>query len=582
MLMFLPAGMTLATATGDPQAAARLAALCHDYWEGTLRARPTTATALGDRRYDHLLEDITPAGRERERTRLEALRAQAAALAPATLLPADRVNRSALLEVIDIDLAFLACDLESWVVDPLNGPQVSFLNLPSVQPVVTPAQGRAMAERWRAMGPYVEAHIANLESGLRAGKIATLNQVERVIEQLDELLARPLDDWPLLDPLASLPPSFSADERSTFDTELRAAAGTVGPAFGRYRDFLRHAILPHARPPEKAGLLHLPDGPAAYRRLIHAHTSLDLTAEEIHRIGLDEVARIRREMSALGQRELGTGDLPEIFHRLRTDRDLYFRTRDEVEAKARQALERAQAAVPRWFGIVPRKPCEVVRMEPHEEKHSTIAYYREPAIDGSRPGRYYVNTYAPETRPRYEAESLAFHESVPGHHLQIAIAHDLAGLPEFRKYTGVTAYVEGWALYAEELSDEMGLFSGDLDRIGKLSLEAWRACRLVVDTGLHALGWSRQQAIEHMIENTALAENNIMNEVDRYITWPGQALAYKLGQLEILKLRDEARRRLGGRFDLKAFHDCVLRDGAVGLGTLRALVAELYEAKGSP
>ena len=581
MLPFLPAGMTVA-ATGEPRAAARLAALCHDYWEGTLRARPTMATSLGDRRYDHLLEDITLAGRERERTRLEALRAQAAAIDPATLLAADRVNRSALIEVIEIDLAFLAADFESWVVDPLNGPQVAFLNLPAVQPVKTPVQGHAMAERWRAMSPYLEAHIANLESGAGAGKVATLNQVERVIEQLDELLARPLDDWPLLEPLASIPASFSTDDRNSFTIELRSAAGTVEPAFGRYRDFLRRAILPRARPPERAGLVHLPGGPATYRRLIRAHTSLDSTPEEIHRIGLDEVARIRREMSALGEHELGTGDLPEIFRRLRSDRSLYFRTRDEVEAKARQALERAQAAVPRWFGLLPRTPCEVVRMEPHEEKHSTIAYYREPAIDGSRPGRYYINTYAPETRPRYEAESLAFHESVPGHHLQIAIAHDLAGLPEFRKYTGVTAYVEGWALYAEHLAGEMGLFSGDLDRIGKLSQEAWRACRLVVDTGLHALGWSRQQAIAHLLENSALAENNIANEVDRYITWPGQALAYKLGQLEILRLRGEARRRLGDRFDLQAFHDAVLQNGAVGLATLRALVEELYEGKGSP
>jgi uncharacterized protein (DUF885 family) len=215
-------------------------------------------------------------------------------------------------------------------------------------------------------------------------------------------------------------------------------------------------------------------------------------------------------------------------------------------------------------------------MEPHEEKHSTIAYYRQPALDGSMPGRYFINTYAPETRPRYEAEALAFHEAIPGHHLQIAIAQELQDIPEFRKHTGVTAYVEGWALYSERLADEMGLYSGDLDRIGMLSFEAWRACRLVVDTGMHAMGWSRQQAIDFMLANSALAENNIVNEVDRYIAWPGQALAYKLGQLEILSLRAEAKQAAGDAFDIRKFHDVVLRNGAVSLTTLRQIVREHY------
>jgi uncharacterized protein (DUF885 family) len=210
----------------------------------------------------------------------------------------------------------------------------------------------------------------------------------------------------------------------------------------------------------------------------------------------------------------------------------------------------------------------VKRIEPYEEKDSTIAYYRQPATDGSRPGTYYVNTYAPETRPRYEAEALAFHESVPGHHVQIAIAQELPGLPEFRRHLGVTAFVEGWALYTERLADEMGLYSSDVDRLGMLSFDAWRASRLVVDTGLHAKGWSRAQAIAFLRDNTALADNNVDNEVDRYIGWPGQALAYKLGQLEIQRLRADAQRRLGARFDVAAFHDALLANGAVSLKVL--------------
>jgi uncharacterized protein (DUF885 family) len=232
-----------------------------------------------------------------------------------------------------------------------------------------------------------------------------------------------------------------------------------------------------------------------------------------------------------------------------------------------------------WFGILPQAPCEVVRMEPHQEKHSTIAFYRRPAADGSRPGQYYINTYAPETRPRYEAEALAYHESIPGHHLQIAIGQELTRLPAFRRHAWVTVFGEGWGLYVERLADEMGLYSGDLDRIGMLSYDAWRACRLVVDTGIHALGWSRQQAIDYMLANTALAENNIVNEVDRYITTPGQALAYKIGQREILRLRREAEKRLGPRFDIKSFHDAVLGEGTVDLATLRAMVEEWTRAR---
>ena len=212
-------------------------------------------------------------------------------------------------------------------------------------------------------------------------------------------------------------------------------------------------------------------------------------------------------------------------------------------------------------------------MPPHEEEHSTIAYYREPAADGGRPGRYYVNTFAPETRPRYEAEALAFHESVPGHHLQIAIAQELDELPTFRRHAEVTAFIEGWGLYSERLADEMGLYTADLDRIGMLSFDAWRACRLVVDTGMHALGWSRSRAIGYMTEHSALAVNNITNEVDRYLGWPGQALAYKIGQLELRRLRTDAEAALGPRFDVRAFHDALLGHGALPLAVLRDAVA---------
>jgi len=299
----------------------------------------------------------------------------------------------------------------------------------------------------------------------------------------------------------------------------------------------------------------------------------------IHRVGLDETARIDGEFEELGGQLLGTSDRSGILARLRSDPALHFSTSAEVYAVAEASLARANAAIPDWFGRLPNAPCVVVEMAPHEAKHSTIAYYREPAADGSRPGSYYINTSEPETRPRYEAEVLAFHEAVPGHHLQIAIAQELDGLPTFRRLTGPTAYIEGWGLYSERLSAEMGLLSDDMDRFGILSFDAWRACRLVVDTGLHAMGWSRDRAIAFMVEHTALAENNIANEVDRYLAIPGQALAYKLGQLEILRLREAARTELRERFDIRAFHDAVLGQGAIGLPTLHAVIGSWIEER---
>ena len=304
-----------------------------------------------------------------------------------------------------------------------------------------------------------------------------------------------------------------------------------------------------------------------------------MTPEELHEIGLREVARINGEMQELGRRLFGLEKREEFLDRLRRDTSLYFASRDEVEQKATAALSRANSAVAKWFGRLPTVKCEVVRMSDHEEKNSTIAYYRPPAADGSRPGRYYVNTSAPETRPRYEAEVLAYHESVPGHHLQIGIAQELNYLPDFRRHSGVTAFVEGWGLYAERLADEMGLYSADLDRVGVLSYDAWRACRLVVDTGMHAKNWTRQAAIDYMEKNTALARNNIVNEVDRYIAWPGQALAYKVGQLEILRLREECKRQTGNQFDIREFHDILLRNGAVPLEVLRQIIAQYIHDK---
>ncbi len=548
-----------------------LAALATDLWEELLRTDPVQASVHGDERYLGELRDMSRPAQQARRERLAALSARAEALDPGSLVADDRLTLLLMRDELRRSLIVHDAGLERWVVDPRGAPHVEFFNLVEDQPSATPSQREAMVRRWSGMAAAVDAATVNLEAGLREGLVANQASVRATVEQVDRILAQPVASWPLGSP--PLDPSLPAAEaRQLLERLRRTLQDALVPALRRYRSLLADRILPAARSDEHPGLWSLPGGPALYDQLITVHTGLDLTAQQVHEIGLAEVASVREQMATLGRKVFGTGDLAEIQRRLREDPALHFTTREEVEAAAAAALARARDAIPRWFGLLPQADCIVERIGAHEERETTIAYYREPAADGGHPGRYFINTFAPETRPRYEAEVLAFHESIPGHHLQIAIAQERPGLPRFRRESGPTAYVEGWALYTERLADEMGLYSGDLDRLGVLSFDAWRACRLVVDTGLHALGWSRSQAIDYMLQNTLLARNNIENEVDRYITTPGQALAYKLGQREILALRAQAQRELGPRFDVRAFHDVVLGSGAVSLAVLRANV----------
>jgi uncharacterized protein (DUF885 family) len=564
-----------------------LAALCVDLWAELLRQDPIWAGQLGDQEALARLPDPTPAGRRRSRESLLALSARAAALDASALAPDERETLELLRDELAGRLIALDSDLALWIVDPLEGPHVRIFSLAPDQPTGTAAQRAALLQRWAAMPAWLDATRDNLRRGLAAGLVANRHSIELAIGQLRRVLEQPVDDWPLANP--TLEATLSALEQRAFLERLRASLrDELRPALERHLAVLEQELLPRARGDDRPGLSSVPGGPALYERLVLMHTGLPLTARELHDFGLAEIARIRAETAELSARVFGPGaaaSLPEgeprtellvrqAQERLRGDPALHFATRDEVEAKAREALARAQAAVPAAFGRLPRTPCLVVRVPGHEERETTIAYYRGPATDGSLPGRYFINTFAPETRPRYEAEVLAFHEAVPGHHLQVALAQETEGLPRFRRETGSTAYVEGWALYTERLCDELGLYSGDLDRLGLLSFDAWRACRLVVDSGLHAFGWSRQQAIDYLRANTLLAGNNCENEVDRYIVWPGQAVSYKVGQREILALRAEAQQRLGERFDLRAFHDVVLGSGAVSLRVLRANVED--------
>ena len=556
-------------------ASAELVRLAAEYWECRLRSHPIEATHFGVRSEDHRMPDASPGARAGDRARLAGLERAVARLDDDGLAGEEHLTRIALLAQLQADVDLIDADLESWTVDPLEGTPVALLNIQTFQRVQTPDDGRAMAARWRAIGPFVDTHIANLVDSLGAGGVAVRQPVERVIEELDELAGRPDETWAFLEPLRIERPDWSARQVEELRRNLgEAVATSIRPAFRRYRRALAETILPRARPPERPGILHVPSGGEAYARLIRVHTSLDLDPGTLHATGLAELAPIRDELAALGRRVFGTRTLDATFERLRSDPKLFFESRGEVTDAAIRSLAKARAALPGWFGVLPHAECVVVPMGAHEERHASSAYYRDPDPSGRRPGRFYVNTSAPETRPRYEAEAVAFHESVPGHHLQVAIGQEVASLPAFRRHLGVTSFWEGWALYAERLADEMGLYAGDLDRIGMLSADALRACRLVVDTGIHALGWTREQALRFLLENSSLARDTAATEVDRYIVWPGQALAYKTGQLELVRLRRRAEETLGSRFDVRAFHDTVLAHGAIPLVALERVVGE--------
>jgi uncharacterized protein (DUF885 family) len=559
----------------EPATVLRTAA--HRYWEALLEYRPTDATLHGDHRYDDRIEDVSVDGEARQRATWLELRAAVDAIDSAGLDPAGRVTQQVLraeltraVEAIDVRETELRYDQNTGFHAEL------LVVAPQIQ-APTPDSARALLDRHRQIPMLLDQVADRLRAGLEAGRAPARINLERSLNQIDKYLASPLES----DPFTTFPGPPDWDVEAAWRAELTAIArDVIRPAFGRYREFFATELLPAARPHEQAGLRWIADGPMLYEHFVRDHTTLDdLTADEIHRIGLDELDRLTGEYAEIGGRLFGTTDLAEIFDHLRSDQALRYFSGDEIMDDARRYLAAASAAMGEWFGRLPVTPCEIVAIPAAIAEDMPMAYYFPPADDRSRPGMYFVNTADPSHKNRFETASVAYHEAIPGHHLQLAIATELDGVPAFQRLShGNTAYVEGWGLYAERLAAEMGLYTDDLERIGMLAADSWRSCRLVVDTGIHALGWSRRQAIDFMAANAPVSAGEIEVEVDRYIGMPGQALAYKIGQREIFRLREAARARLGDRFDIRAFHDVVLGSSSVSLPVLRDLVADWVEA----
>jgi uncharacterized protein (DUF885 family) len=548
-----------------------LRAVADRYWEAHLEYSPTEATLHGDHRYDDRIEDVSADAEARQRATWLELRAAVDAIDPAGLDAAGRVTCELLraelteaVEAIDVRATELRFDQNTGLHAEL------FVVAPQIQ-APNPESARALLERHRQVPTLIDQMIERLRAGLAAGRTPARINVERSLNQVDKYLASALDG----DPFTTFagPPGWDGEAGWRADL-VATARDAIRPAFGRYREFFAGELLPAGRPHDRAGLCWMDGGTALYEYFVRLHSTVDdLTAAEIHRIGLDELDRLAGEYAEVGSRLFGTTDLAEIFGRLRSDPSLRYASGDEIMDDARRYLAAATAAMGDWFGRLPVMPCEITPIPASVAEDMPVAYYFPPADDRSRPGMYFVNTADPGHKNRFETASVAYHEAIPGHHLQLAIATELEGVPAFQRLSGGnTAFVEGWGLYAERLAAEMGLYADDLERIGMLAADSWRSCRLVVDTGLHALGWTRQQAIDFMTAHAPVSTDEITVEIDRYIGMPGQALAYKIGQREIFRLRDEAGQRLGARFDIRAFHDVVLGSSSVSLPVLRHLV----------
>jgi uncharacterized protein (DUF885 family) len=549
----------------------RLRELSEEYWDALLETSPTTATLLGDHRFDDRLEDLSAEAEADQRARLCSVLDRLDELGPALLDTDDVVTRSQLAGEAGDAVSAIDRRLAELQSDQMTGFHIGLLQAVPVMSAPDADSAAMFLERFRQIPRALDQAAQRFLAGAGSGRTPPAICVSRSVNMIEGYLSSPVD----ADVFATLAgPEGWAGEADWRGALTEVVTDVIRPGYRRFADALTERLLPKGRDDDHCGLAWLDDGPEIYATLVAHHTTVDLAPEEIHDIGIEEVTeKLPAEFAEVGGRLFGITDPAQVLERLRTDPDLRYRTGEEIMDDARTAFEAGTGAMAEWFGRLPQSPCVIEEVPAFLAADSPSAYYFPPAGDGSRGGTYYVNTHHPEEKARYETASIAFHEAIPGHHLQLAIAHELTGLPRFRRFSlSNTAYVEGWGLYAERLADEMGLYRNDLERIGMLAADSIRACRLVVDTGLHALGWTRAQAIGFMATHTPVSVEEVTVEVDRYIGMPGQALAYKLGQREIFRVREAARARLGDRFDIRGFHDAALGSGAVRLPVLETLV----------
>ncbi|WP_221029952.1 DUF885 domain-containing protein [Actomonas aquatica] len=551
----------------------RFARLLEVDWQVGLEQNPEIATYVGVPGHNDHWSDISAAGRAQAERRARTRLAVVESIDPSEFGEEEQVNYILFRDLAREEVEMLAFPEYLMPLTQLNGVQQNAAGLLRMMPNRSVAQLQDQLGRLRGLPRVIDDTIVLLREGLAEGVTPPAITLRAVPDQVSNMIVDTPEENPLLQGFYNVPASVPFEDLEMMRGEaIEVYTAEIAPAFARLETFLREEYLPAARTDIAA--TDLPDGEAWYAASVKSRTTLDLTPDEIHQIGLNEVARIRAEMERVKGEAGFEGSLEAFFEFLRTDPQFFHTEPKALLAEYRDIAKRVDYEMPKLFGLLPRLPYGVVEIPAYSAPSQTTAYYMPGSLESGRAGAYYANTYKLETRPRWEMEALSLHEAVPGHHHQIALQQEIENLPAFRRFSwGYTGFVEGWGLYAESLGEEMGFYQDPYSKFGQLTYEMWRAVRLVVDTGMHSKGWSRQQAIDYFKANAAKTENDIIVEIDRYIVWPGQALAYKLGELTIKRLRAQATEALGADFDVRAFHDEVLRHGALPLKTLEANIA---------
>lgn len=543
--------------------------LFEDYWNFQMERSPFWATYLGDHRFDDKIPDLSQEAHAQARQKLGEFLTRAVGLVKEKAVGAgDSLNVELFIREIKIELDDWEWHYELMPMTQQSGPQIDYPELVSYHPFKTVRDVENYILRLKQFGEYIRQNIIRMNLGIQAGLIPARITVEKALPQVEAHIVADPAKSVFADAIDKMGSSISEAERLRLRKEILDVINQqIVANFDLLASYLRTTYLPACR--ETVGYHALPQGKERYANRAHRYTTTDLTPEQIHELGKKELQWIRAEMEKIKDTVGFHGTLAEFIEHLKTDPQFHFSTPDSLVEGFKNILAEMDKKMPQLFGRLPKTPYSYREIEAYRAESAPDAYYYPPPEDGSRPGYFYINSYKPEQRPKYTMQALAFHEAVPGHHMQIALQQELTNLPKFRRNGGYTAFVEGWGLYSERLPKEVGFYNDPYSEFGRLTFEAWRACRLVIDPGIHYMGWTREQAIAFMRENTGLSDLNIESEIDRYIAWPGQATAYKIGQLQILELRAKAEQELGPRFDIRAFHDELLSDGALPLELLR-------------
>ncbi len=580
----LAPAQSLSAAPAAPAAASersrQLSDLFHQYWEAWLKYSPETASQIGDNRYNDKISDYSVKAYNDWIAQEQTFLLQLAAIDPAGLSDQEKLSRDLLLRDLTTDQE--ASEFKEWempVTQMYGSFQTIYPQLVDQLSFNTVKDYDDWIARLHAIPHAFDQTTTNMSIGVDDHRVPPKYLLEKALQQVNDFAAQKPEDSPFASPLKKFPASIPAAEQARIKTEmLNAIAKEVLPAYTRFGLFLKSTYIPAGR--DDPGISALSDGDKYYQFLIRRTTTTDLTPDQIHKIGLEEVQKDEAAMLAIAQK-LGFKDLAAFRDSIKSNPKMKATSADQLMAAYKGYADAMKAKLPDLFGRLPKASMDVVPMPDFVARTAPPAYYDQGTADGKRPGRLTVNLYNPTDRDLYSVESIAYHEGVPGHHLQLSIAQELTGIPDFRKYEGYTAFVEGWALYSEQLGKDVGFYQDPYSDYGRLQADIWRAIRLVVDTGVHHDHWTRQQMVDFFHAHSAIDETSMQAEVDRYIAWPGQALAYKMGQLKILELRARAQKALGDKFDIKAFHDEVLDSGTLPLDVLDSRVdAWIAQQKG--